>query len=224
MTHIPLQLRVGNRRCAVVGGGVVATRRVLRLLTHGADVVVVAPQVSEAIEELADRGALELRRRPVEDADLDGAFLVVLCTDDPGLHDRLVGSSAAAFVTRADDAGGDLSWMAERSFGPLRLAVGTDGRAPVVGAWAADRLVEGASRVLDADEATIEALVDLVEEVRRESAATVEPDGPGTAKRSGESRSGLDWRSALDRSMLEMIRSGRRAEAKERLKACRSSS
>lgn len=218
MTHLPMQLRVAGRRCTVVGGGQVATRRVRRLLAHGAQVVVVAPEVSSEIEELADRGALELRRRAAAEADLDGAELAVLCTDDPELHDRLARVPGPVFVTRADDADGDLLWMAEGHVGPLHVSVGTDGRAPAVGAWATDLLARAAPEVLGADADTLGVLVELVEEVRRdELAATPVPAGEGGPPR-------LDWRSVLDRSMLELIRSGRTAEAKERLKACRSSS
>jgi siroheme synthase-like protein len=222
MTHLPLQLRVAGRRCTVVGAGRVATRRVLRLLAHGAQVVVVAPEVSPAIEELADRGSVELRRRAATETDLDGAVLAVLCTDDPALHDRLERAPGPAFVTRADDAAGDLLWMAERDLGSLCLAVGTDGRAPAVGAWAADVLAQAAPEVLGADADTIRALVELMEEVRRDGSTDEGTPSGAEVDESGPPR--LNWRSVLDRSMLELIRSGRTAEAKERLKACRSSS
>ena len=37
---------------------------------------------------------------------------------------------------------------------------------------------------------------------------------------SGRTTEGLDWQAALDSGMLELIREGRLAEAKERLQAC----
>ena len=40
----------------------------------------------------------------------------------------------------------------------------------------------------------------------------------------GRSTEGLDWHRALDSGMLDLIREGRLAEAKERLQACLSSS
>jgi precorrin-2 dehydrogenase/sirohydrochlorin ferrochelatase len=40
----------------------------------------------------------------------------------------------------------------------------------------------------------------------------------------GRSTEDVDWRPALDWGMLDLIRSGRRTEAKERLEACLSSS
>jgi len=43
-------------------------------------------------------------------------------------------------------------------------------------------------------------------------------------RQSGQSTEGLDWQPALDSGMLDLIREGHLAEAKERLQACLSSS
>jgi hypothetical protein len=43
-------------------------------------------------------------------------------------------------------------------------------------------------------------------------------------QREGVPTEGLDWQGALDSGMLELVREGRLAEAKERLQACLSSS
>ena len=215
MSHVLVQLRVRNRRCVVVGAGAVATRRARSLLEQGAQVVVVAPAASEEIEQMAAEGRIELHRRPVRDSDVEGAFLVVAATDDSEVQQRLAGMPGVNLVTRADDAAtSDVLWAAERSFGPVHFAVGTDGRAPAVSAWAADEILGALAATLGADAATLERLVELVAEVRAEL-REAEP---------GEGDHRLNWRSALDRSMLDLISSGRTAEAKERLKACRSSS
>ena len=49
----PVGLRLGGRRVLVVGGGHVAQRRVPALLAAGAEVVLVSPQVTPALEGLA---------------------------------------------------------------------------------------------------------------------------------------------------------------------------
>ncbi len=50
----PSGLRLAGRRVVVVGGGHVAQRRVPALLAVGAEVTVVSPVVTPAIEGLAD--------------------------------------------------------------------------------------------------------------------------------------------------------------------------
>src|SRR4051794_14104447 len=99
-------LDLAGRRVVVVGGGTVAQRRVAGLLAAGADVEVIAPAVTPAVEGMA--GARELRwtARPYRDGDLDGAWYAIACTDDP-LANAAAGAEAARrriFCVRADDA------------------------------------------------------------------------------------------------------------------------
>ncbi len=79
----PLTLRVAGRRVLVVGGGHVATRRALTLLTAGARVVVVSPTVTDSLASSIGRGDVEWRQRAYESCDLDGAWLVQTATGDP---------------------------------------------------------------------------------------------------------------------------------------------
>ena len=52
----PVALRLAGRRVVVVGGGPVAQRRGPGLLAAGADVLVVSPRATPAIEGLAQAG------------------------------------------------------------------------------------------------------------------------------------------------------------------------
>jgi uroporphyrin-III C-methyltransferase/precorrin-2 dehydrogenase/sirohydrochlorin ferrochelatase len=87
-------LDLQDKRVLVAGGGTVATRRLRRFLSDGAQVVVVAPEASEDIERLASHGDIEWHRRPVEPADLDGAWFVLLATDDADVNEALSARAA----------------------------------------------------------------------------------------------------------------------------------
>ncbi|WP_430868850.1 uroporphyrinogen-III C-methyltransferase [Demequina aurantiaca] len=87
-------LDLRGKRVVVAGGGKVATRRLRRFLSEGADVVVIAPEVSEDIERLASHHDLEWRRREVEEADLDGAWFALLATNDADVNARLAARAA----------------------------------------------------------------------------------------------------------------------------------
>jgi uroporphyrin-III C-methyltransferase/precorrin-2 dehydrogenase/sirohydrochlorin ferrochelatase len=103
-TGYPLLLDVRGRRVVVVGGGAVAARRVTGLLAGGADVLVVAPEVSSAV---LDAG-VALRRSPFSPSDLDGSWLAFACTDDAEVNAAVAAAAAErhVFCVRADAAGG----------------------------------------------------------------------------------------------------------------------
>ena len=89
--------------------------------------------------------------------------------------------------------------------GDLLLTVSTGGRSPGLASWTRTRL----EAEFGPEWAT---LLDLLADARDELRAT------------GRSSLGVDWHAALDSGMLELVREGRLAEAKERLQACLSSS
>ena len=103
MTY-PAGLRLQGRRVVVIGGGHVAQRRVPALLAVGAEVVLVSPEVTPALEGLA--GELTWHARKYAAGDLDGAWYVIAATDDPTAN-TAVGAEAERsriFCVRADDA------------------------------------------------------------------------------------------------------------------------
>ncbi len=144
MHDLPVMLRVAGRRCVVVGGGAVAARRCRSLVEAGAEVRLIAVEVDGAIE----RGAVTVHRRAFEPRDVEGAFLVVIATDDPSVNATAAEAAegAGALVNRADDPpSGDLHWMASHRDGPLTVAVHTGGGS----ATAAKRLRDVAAGAID---------------------------------------------------------------------------
>src|ERR1700749_1888389 len=82
----PLSRRREGRRVLVVGGGPVALRRVAGLREAGAEIVLVAPRLTPALADLADRGQITAHRRGYQPGDTDGAWLVLACTDQPEVN------------------------------------------------------------------------------------------------------------------------------------------
>lgn len=208
----PVMVDLAGRPVLVVGGGAVATRKVLGLLDAGARITVVAPALSAPLAELVGRGLL----RWVEGAYAglgradDGRpwALVVAATDDAPTN-AAVAADAERTATWANDAtdpaGGTAALPAVRREGHLTVAVSTGGVHPAVARWACDEAVEALGS------APVVAL-DLVEEVRLADLAA-----GGRGRRP-------DWREVVASGTLDCIRAGQLAEAKERLEACLSSS
>lgn len=75
-------LDLNGRSCLVVGGGRVAREKAQGLLTSGAEVTVVAPEIDDQFRALA----VTLLQRPFEPADLNDRFLVIAATSNRSVN------------------------------------------------------------------------------------------------------------------------------------------
>ena len=200
----PVNLVLEGRRCVVVGGGAVAARKVEGLVAAGADVVVIAPSVDESVRSRRDVSVVERRYRT---GDLDGAWLAIAATDDRAVNRQVHddGEAARVWVNAADDPPAcSFTLPAVLRRGPVQVAVSTAGHSPALAAW-----IRG--QIADLLGPEVALLAEWLSEAREEM------------KASGRSTEDVDWRTALDSDMLELIRSGQVALARERLQACLSS-
>jgi uroporphyrin-III C-methyltransferase/precorrin-2 dehydrogenase/sirohydrochlorin ferrochelatase len=99
-------LVLAGRRVIVVGGGTVAQRRLSGLLAAGADVEVIAPAVTPAVEGMATARELRWTARAYRDGDLDGAWYALAATDDADVNACVAREAERlrVFCVRADDA------------------------------------------------------------------------------------------------------------------------
>ena len=99
----PVGLRLLHRRVVVVGGGPAAYRGTTGLLGAGADVTVVSPAVTPALESLAGTGTVTWLPRRYVHGDLDGAWYALAASGDAEV-DAAVATEAEQrrlFCTRA---------------------------------------------------------------------------------------------------------------------------
>jgi len=205
----PVNLRVAGRRCLVVGGGTVAVAKVRGLVECGALVTVVAPELADELVELAAATpAVTTECRPYTRGEVAGYRLVITATDDAEVNRAVYedGEVAGVWVNSADDPANCAFTLPSRvRQGPLLVTFATGGRSPALATWLRRRYT---------DEFGPEYVV-LIEMLAEEREAL---------RRAGRPTEGLDWQPALDSGMLDLIREGHLAEAKERLETCLSSS
>ncbi|WP_116112297.1 CbiX/SirB N-terminal domain-containing protein [Austwickia chelonae] len=120
-------LRLNGRTVLVVGGGRVAERRVPRLIEAGARVRIVSPELTTRLSRLRrDCGQIDWQQRFFVDSDVDGAWYVLACTDDPTINERVVdlAGRTQTFCVRADAARCGTAWTpAVERAGGLAVAV-----------------------------------------------------------------------------------------------------
>ncbi|MGA9746911.1 MAG: uroporphyrinogen-III C-methyltransferase [Nocardioides sp.] len=129
----------------VAGGGHVAQRRVPGLIAVGAEVVVVSPQVTPAVEGLANGGEITWHRRGFADDDLTETWYVIAATDDPAVNEQISAAAEARriFCVRSDDAPKATAWTPAvgRASGVTVAVVGN--REPRRSAAIRDAIVSG---------------------------------------------------------------------------------
>src|SRR5919199_5904361 len=171
----PVGLRLLGRGVVVVGGGQVAHRRVAGLLEAHAEVSVVSPEVTPALEALVAPGSLTWVRRRYETGDLAGAWYAVAATDDPAVNAAVAAEAeqARVFCARADDRSASSVWTpAVGRQGDLVVGV-HGGGDPQRAVGVRDAVVEGLTDGSIADRAARPAAA-----VRRGSVVLV-GGGPG---------------------------------------------
>ncbi|MBT1173076.1 bifunctional precorrin-2 dehydrogenase/sirohydrochlorin ferrochelatase [Bifidobacterium sp. MA2] len=130
----PVDLRVKGERAVVVGGGRVATRKVTHLLAAGAKVTVVAPELDERLAAEADDGAIDWRCKPYATGDLDGARIVIACTDDQDVNHRVVADAEPGQLVNntGDPSESDFFNVAVVEHGNLIFTVSSKGIDPAL--------------------------------------------------------------------------------------------
>ncbi len=198
----PVMLDLEGRPCLVVGGGVVAARKISGLLDAGARVTVVSPVLAPAVLEIDRDGRLRWWPREYAEGDVAGFALVMVATADDAVNARIAADARerSVWVNCADDPKRcDFILPSVLRRGPLTVAVSTGGASPTV----AHMVREELEAALPPDYAT---LTEVVADVR------------GALRERGIALDAQRWRDALDGELKRLVAAGRPAEARERLR------
>lgn len=207
---VPFLLYSPRLRVLCVGGGPVAAGKLGALLDGGATVRVVAFELSDRLRDAVAEGRVGWERRAYRSGDVGDAHLVIAATDDPAVNAVVAGDADAAgrLCVRVDDAtGGSAAAMAAVYREPLVLGVATTVGAPALTRALrrelADRYGPEYGQLaalfaeLRSDPRVVAALSDLDRSARR-----------------------ARWHAVTDLDILDLVRAGRLAQAKEAALAC----
>lgn len=88
MAYFPFYVEVEGAHCLVIGGGIVALRKLEVMLPFGPIFHVVAPEIEEEILELAEKypDQMVIHRRAFAEEDLEQAHFVVAASSDEELN------------------------------------------------------------------------------------------------------------------------------------------
>ncbi|MEK4039055.1 NAD(P)-dependent oxidoreductase [Paenibacillus sp. FSL L8-0493] len=160
--YLPIMLDCEGQPCVVIGGGVVAERKVSGLLEAGAAVKVISPSLTDPLDSLAEKGLLIWMDRTYAPGDLRGAFLVYAATNDRAVNEEVAQESRRlgihVNVASHAEAGNFITPGVVRR-GRLTVAVSTSGAGPL----AATKIKNVLEKALDA---AYEPYLDFVHAMR----------------------------------------------------------
>ncbi|HEU4589010.1 MAG TPA: siroheme synthase CysG [Gemmatimonadales bacterium] len=203
MHYYPVLLDLRDRRCVVVGGGVIAEGKVTPLVAAGAQVTVVSPALTPGLGLQHRAGRFAWVERAYEPGDLAGAYLVIAATDDAAVNHRVHAEAVEQniLLNVVDDppyCGFILPSILRR--GELIVAVSTSGNAPAL----AVRLRERIEREVGPEHARF---LELAGSIR----------APLAQKHPAFNVRKELWYRLVDSDVLALLRAGQEREARERI-------
>jgi precorrin-2 dehydrogenase / sirohydrochlorin ferrochelatase len=133
--YYPVFADLQDKRCLVVGGGEIATRKVQGLLEAGAVVVVISPRLCTSLASLAAQGVIQHQARAFREADVVDCTLVIGATNQSAVN-RAVCEAARRrniWVNIVDTPDAcDFIAPAVVHRGALQIAISTGGHSPTL--------------------------------------------------------------------------------------------
>ncbi len=143
MDQLPIALKLQGRKVVVTGGGTVAARKTDLALRAGADVLVVAPELSSEFITLEKMPKFRHRAGTVQASDLQDAILAFGCTEDDDADTRLyeLAHAAGAMVNVPDNSElCDFNMPAILDRSPLIVSISSGGASPLLARIIKERL------------------------------------------------------------------------------------
>ena len=157
MDRLPIFLRLQDKPCLVIGGGIVAERKVRLLRRTGASISVLAPSVTKSLHDQINQGLVTYLPEQYSDAGVADFWLIIAATDDTAFNHQIAADAEAAgkFCNVVDDnAASTFIFPAIVDRSPVVVAISTEGNAPVLAqqlknrieAWIPERIGELATQ------------------------------------------------------------------------------
>lgn len=141
---LPISVNLQHKKCIVIGGGKVATRRIKTLLAEGANVTVISPELLPELMTLAENEHIKWLERPFDDGDCLDAFLVIAATNRKAVNERVAYDCRPHQLVNIVDhpEKSNVHFPAVGRKGLLSIAVSTDGASPILAKNIRDRVME----------------------------------------------------------------------------------
>jgi len=198
--YYPLFLNVTGKKSVVVGGGLVAFRKIQTLLEHGALVTIVSPEICWEINDLRENNKVHILHRDYRTGDLQGAFIVIAATNIASTNKAIAteAKEKGILLNVVDDAdNSDFILPSYLNRGDLTIAISTAGMSPALARKIRTRL----EKEYGDEYASLLLLINQVREEIKNQDITVSND---------------KWQEALDLDLfIDMLKQGHHEKARD---------
>ena len=153
MAYFPFFVDIGGKNGLIAGGGRVALHKLQKLLPYGAKLQIVAPEVSEAMEQTALENDICVIKRAFEPSDLNEMFFVIAASDDAKVNAEIgrLCRERGILVNVVDDKEAcSFLFPSLVKEGNLSIGISTEGTSPEVAAELRSRVVSMIPADMDA--------------------------------------------------------------------------
>ena len=132
MKYYPAFLDVKNKKAVVVGGGKVSERKVRLLISAGANVTLISPDITDNLRTLTEKGLLEHIQRNYKKGDLKDAYIVIAGTSSAATNTKV--AQEAGHLVNVIDIPHEGNYIVPSIVkrGPLTIAISTEGASPAI--------------------------------------------------------------------------------------------
>jgi precorrin-2 dehydrogenase / sirohydrochlorin ferrochelatase len=199
--YYPIYIDIEDRNVVIIGGGNVCARKAETMMKYGARVTVVSPEFTGEIEQWARDGALAIRRKHYDESDLEDANIVIASTDVQSVNERIAADCRRRRIpVNVVDVTPLCEFIVPAIIekGSIQIAVSTGGKSPAL----ARTLKEDLQRLVGPEYAEVNDLLGTL----REGAKRVLPTDVDRKR---------FFDGIIARGILDMLRAGRRDDARE---------
>ena len=207
--YYPVFLDVRNRNCVIFGGGTIGQEKVERLITSGANIHVVNPNLTDATRTLAQEGKIKWSRRRYQPGDLRDAFIAIVADTSDASVNQLIFEEASRnnVPLNVADITHLCTWItpAVVQRGEVIIAASTGGSSPALARRFREEL-SGTNRVKTKlgvmEYADLAPLLSEVRSIIRDKGININPD---------------HWQVCLTDNLVEMVQTKQYQKAKTQL-------
>ena len=136
MSYLPLFIETTGKKCLIVGGGKVASRKLIPILKAKMEVTLISPEIIEEIElNFQKNKNLKILKRKFEPEDIGGQFLIIAATNEKTTNQKIAKLSKDnnILVNMAEDSlSGNTLIPSVVDRDPIKIAVSSGAASPIL--------------------------------------------------------------------------------------------